>query len=74
MCSKVPHNMNELFKLKKRLLEEYRLYSKGSIDQYEYCMRIRPIDQAIDKLEMSTLQGTLDLKGSSLQHTPKLKH
>jgi hypothetical protein len=66
--------MMELLKLRKRLSDEYLCYKKGLITEKEYCLRVKPIDMEIDKLEMSTLQDILGLKGSSLQHVPKPKH
>ena len=59
---------------KKRLSDAYRLYKQKRISKKEYCMRIKPIDQAIDRLEMSTLQGNLVWKEAFLRHIPKLKH
>jgi len=57
---------NELSLLRKVLMSEYLLYKEGKISEKEYCIRARPIDMAIDKLEMSTLQDNLVLKESSL--------
>lgn len=66
--------MNELSKLRKRLHNEYHLYTLGLINKNEYCIRVKPIDHAIDRLEMATLQGIPDVKESFLQHAQKLKH
>lgn len=66
--------MNELSKLRKRLINEYRLYTLGYINKKEYCIRVKPIDRDIDRLEMATLQGIPDVKESFLQHVQKLKH
>ncbi len=52
--------------LHKRMFMEYFLYRAGAISQKEYCERVKPIDDAIDKLETATLQGSLVLKESSL--------
>jgi len=52
--------------LHKCLFVEYLLYRAGAISQKEYCKRVKPIDEAIDKLETATLQGSLVLKESSL--------
>ena len=51
------HNMIEI---------AYKQYKDGFISQNKYLTLIKPIDQAIDNIEMSTLQDTLALKGSSL--------
>lgn len=61
--------------LQKLLEENYRQYKLGEITEKEYIIKAKPIDQAIDKIEMAILlQDTLALKESSLQHTPKLKY
>ena len=57
--------------MQKMLEENYKQYISGEITQKEYIRRIKPIDQAIDKLEMSILQDTPALKGSSLLHSQK---
>ena len=57
--------MKKLLQLQKILEEEYRRYKLGEITQKEYLMRIKPIDQEISKIEISTLQDTLAVKGSS---------
>ncbi len=60
--------MKKLLQLQKMLEEEYRQYKLGEITQKEYLMRVKPIDQEIGKIEMSTLQDTPALRGSSLLH------
>ena len=55
-----------LEQLHKQLFVEYFDYKIGNISQEEYSKRIKPIDNAIDKLEILTLQGSLVLKESSL--------
>ena len=65
---------DELFRLKRVLMKEYISYKMGDITEKEYLIRAKPIDLAIDKLEMATLRDTLVLKGSFLLHTPKLKY
>ena len=60
--------MKKLLQLQKILEEEYRRYKLGEITQKEYLMRIKPIDQEISKIEMSTLQDIPALRGSSLLH------
>jgi len=52
--------------MQKMLEENYKQYISGEITEKEYLRRIKPIDEEIDKLEMSTLQDTPVLKGSSL--------
>ncbi len=56
----------KLLQLHRELKKEYYLYKHGNISEKEYLDRARPIDLAIDNIEMSTLQDTLALKGSSL--------
>jgi len=66
--------INDPLKLMQRMLAvNYRAYRSGEISQEEYIKRIKPIDQAIDKLEMTILQDSPVLKGSfSLQvHKPE---
>ena len=60
--------MKTLLQLQKMLEEEYRQYKLGEITQKEYLVRVKPIDQEIGNIEMSILQGTLALRGSSLLH------
>ena len=57
---------NPLKLMQKMLEENYKQYTSGEITEKEYLCRIKPIDEEIDKLEMSTLQDTLALRGSSL--------
>ena len=65
---------NPLKLMQKMLEENYKQYISSEITEKEYLIRIKPIDEEIDKLEMSTLQDTLVLKAAFLQHTPKIKH
>lgn len=60
-------NTNDLLALYAQLNVEYRLYMKGSISEREYCLRARPIDQAIAQLELSTLRGSPVLSVSCSQ-------
>ena len=64
---------NKLLQLRKRLMAEYLLYKHGQISQGEYCLRVKPIDKAIDECEMSTLQDILVWKESFSPHSHKLK-
>ena len=66
--------ISDPLKLMQKMLEEnYNQYISGEITQKEYLIRIKPIDEEIGNLEMATLQDTLVLRGSSLQHTLKPK-
>ena len=47
---------NPLRLLQKMLEEYYGQYRSGEITEKEYLILIKPIDQAIDNLEMATLQ------------------
>ena len=64
------YNLNQLYNILEMV---YKQYKDGLISEREYCKRVKPIDMAIGILEMSTLQDTLVLKESSLQHTLKPK-
>lgn len=64
----------KLHLLQKKLEAEYCVYTKGFISQKEYCTRAKPIDMAIEKLEMSTLQGTPVLKAISSLHFQMQEH
>ncbi len=57
--------MKELAQLQKMLKEHYKHYQLGKISEIEYLTQVKPIDEAIGKLEMATLQGTPALRGSS---------
>jgi hypothetical protein len=62
-------------KLLQKMLEEYyRQYRSGEISEKEYCIRAKPLDEEIGRLEMSTLRDTPVLKGSSLLHSRELKN
>ena len=65
---------NELLQLREVLMNEYLAYRQGLISQKEYCIRIKPLDMAIGKLEMATLQDTPVLQVASLQHSLKPEH
>lgn len=66
--------MKQLLQLHKMLEEEYRQYISGNITEKEYLIRVKPIDKAIDELEMSTLQDIPVLRGSSLLHFQMQKY
>ena len=59
--------LNKLLVLRNRLTQEYHTYMEGRISQQEYLKRVKPIDQAIDNIEMSTLQDTPALREPSSQ-------
>lgn len=60
---------DELKILRRVLMNQYLLYKKGLISEQEYCTRSKPIDQAIDKIEMAILlQDTLAYEIPSLKH------
>ena len=47
------------------LEKEYKHYKDGLISEKQYLSLIKPIDQAIDRVEMATLQELPVLKESS---------
>jgi len=65
------HIANPLKFMQKELEENYRKYICNKITEEEYLLLIEPIDKAIDKLEMSTLQDIPVLKESSSLYTQK---
>jgi hypothetical protein len=56
------------------LEENYRLYKSHKISEKEYLTRIKPIDEAIGKLEMATLQGNSVWIEAFLHCFQKQKH
>ncbi len=60
--------MKKLVELQKMLKENYRQYRSEKITKQEYLVNIKPIDQEISELEMSTLQDIPALRESSLLH------
>ena len=59
--------ISDPLKLMQKMLEEnYNQYISGEITQKEYLIRIKPIDEEIGKLEMSTLQDIPALKEAFL--------
>lgn len=64
-------NTEKLTALQQKMQELYSLFQLGTITEGEYLLKIKPIDQAIDNIEMSTLlEGYPVLKRSfsSLSH------
>lgn len=59
--------------LHKRLELAYKWYKNGIISEEDYLVCIKPIDQAIDSLEMFTLLDTPVYQGlsSPLSHMPE---
>ena len=57
--------MDKLYHLQKQLKSEYDFYKSGTISEKQYLALIKPIDQAIDNIEMSTLRDNPVLKESS---------
>ncbi len=49
--------------MQKMLEENYKLYASGEITEEEYLIRIKPIDDAIDKMEVNTMKKELELSG-----------
>ena len=47
--------------MQKMLEENYKLYTSHQITEEEYLIRIKPIDEAIEKLEMKMLESRLVL-------------
>ncbi len=64
-------NSSKLYQLQHRLQKKYEKYRDGSISEKEYITLIKPIDQEIDNIEMSTLRDTPALRGSFLQLSHK---
>jgi len=54
--------------LHQAMQNHYTLFQSGFINEKEYLSAIKPIDTAIDAMEMSTLKEYLVLKESSLKH------
>ena len=49
--------------MQKMIEENYKLYTSGEITEEEYLIRIKPIDDAIDKMEVSIMKKELELSG-----------
>ncbi len=56
---------SSLNQLHQQLEEMYHFYKSGSISEKQYLTLIKPIDQAIDNIEMSILRDNPVLKESS---------
>ena len=62
-----------LQELQGKLEAHYARYAAGEISQEEYLRRIKPLDEAIDNMEMATLRNTPAWKrrSSSPLHSPE---
>ncbi len=60
--------------MQKMLEENYKQYISGEITEKEYLCRIKPIDEEIDKLEMSTLLDIPALKEAFLLYSQMQEH
>ena len=58
--------------LQSRRMHLYSTYRSGLLDLEEYLEQIRPLDKAIDQLEMNALKTFL--QGSPVFETPSSKH
>jgi len=48
----------ELNTLQDKRMSEYRRYQKGHISREEYCKRVKPLDMAIETIEMAMFSNT----------------
>jgi len=64
---------NKLTYLHHKMQQYYVLFQLGFMTETEYFTAIKPLDKAIDTLEISTLKGYLALKEASLvlSHVPE---
>ncbi len=71
-------HLKELQHLQKILMDEYLAYRAGVINEKEYCLRAKLLDEAIDKLELQSLsfhlQDTPVLQVASSPHSLMLEH
>jgi hypothetical protein len=70
----MPKNIFSRKVLQKKLEDNYKKYKSGNITEKEYLLRAKPIDMAIGKLEIATLQDTLVSQVTSLQHSQIREH
>jgi len=61
-------NNPALAHLQHKMQQYYLLFQLGLMNEKEYLSAIKPLDTAIDAMEMSTLKEYLVLKESSLKH------
>ncbi len=55
MSKKMNPNINTLRHLQKCLQIQYEYYKRGEITERQYLTRIKPIDRAIDNMELASL-------------------
>ena len=67
-------NHARLYQLHMILKMLYCAYEEGTLTKAAYLESVKPIDDAIEKLEMAILQDSLVWKESFLQHILKPKH
>jgi len=60
------YRINPLKRRQRMLEEQYRFYRMGIITEEEYLKRAKPLDKAINALEMATLRGMSVVKRSFL--------
>jgi hypothetical protein len=67
------NSRNRLSYLHHEMQQYYVLFQLGFMSEKEYLTVIKPLDEAIDTLEISTLKGYLALKeaSSALSHVPE---
>ncbi len=51
-------NKKKMKELQQQIMQAYHQYQKGYISKKEYCLRVKPLDDEVAKIEMATLQGT----------------
>ena len=68
------NSRNKLSYLHHEMQQYYVLFQLGFMSEKEYLTVIKPLDEAIDALEMSTLKEYLVLKEASsvLSHLPEM--
>jgi len=66
-------NQAKLYQLHTILKMLYCAYREGTLTEAAYLESVKPIDDAIDKLEMAILRDSLVWQESFLQHTLKPK-
>lgn len=66
--------MFDLYALYRQEFALYSWYREGKLTKAEYLAYMKPLDNAISDIEMTTLQGNQALKKASLQLFQRLKH
>ena len=44
--------------LQLQIMQAYCQYKEGHISRKEYCLRVKPLDMEVARIEMATLRGT----------------